>query len=67
MNILEQLATTQVSEIADMIYERRVPPADDDASVQPGTVGKWDNKPTWDNWTQKPPPFTKKTVYFKKK
>lgn len=66
MTILEQLATTQVPEIAHMIEARRVPPSED-ATERPNAAGKWENQPAWDNWTQKPPPFKKKTLYFKKK
>lgn len=66
MTILERLATTQVSEIADMIDARRTPSTDEPADG-PSMGGKWDNRPGWDNWTQKPPPFKKKTVYFKNK
>jgi hypothetical protein len=66
MTILERLATTQEPVIAEMIKTRREP-SDEENLNTPRMENDWDNRPAWDNWTQKPPPFKKKTNYFRKK
>jgi hypothetical protein len=58
MTILEQLATTESADVAEMIKARR------QEEPAPAVVG-WNNKSSWDNWAQKPKPFKKKTVYFR--
>jgi hypothetical protein len=58
MTILEQLATTDSTDVAEMIVARR------QEATPPAIVG-WNNKSSWDNWAQKPKPFKKKTVYFR--
>ncbi|HZX08041.1 hypothetical protein [Kribbella sp.] len=58
MTILEQLATTANSRVAEMIETRR-------QDAPPPTVVGWNNEPGWDNWAQKPKPFKKKTIYFR--
>jgi hypothetical protein len=63
MKILEQLATTDETYVADMIEARRQ--AAPEGEVPDRTLEGWNNKSGWDNWAQKPPPFKKKTVYFR--
>lgn len=58
MTILEQLATTTITQVAEMIEARR------QHTPSPTVVG-WNNKSSWDNWAQKPKPFKKKTIYFR--
>ncbi|GAA3126244.1 hypothetical protein JOF29_002578 [Kribbella aluminosa] len=58
MTILEQLAATDSSYVAEMIEARRQEP-------RPPAVVGWNNKSSWDNWAQKPKPFKKKTIYFR--
>ncbi|WP_328995780.1 hypothetical protein OG394_14060 [Kribbella sp. NBC_01245] len=65
MTILEQLATTDEAYIADMIEARRKSAPEREGPD--GTLVGWNNKSSWDNWAQKPKPFKKKTVYFRKK
>lgn len=65
MTILEQLATAPEGQVADMIAARRESmPAPE---TPDRTLVGWDNRPSWDNWAQKPKPFKKKRVYFSKK
>ena len=58
MTILEQLATTESTCVADMIAARR-------RSAPDRRVVGWNNKPSWDNWAQRPKPFKKRTIYFR--
>jgi hypothetical protein len=58
MTILEELATTDSTVVAEMIEARR------QETPGPAAAG-WNNKSSWDNWAQKPKPFKKKTVYFR--
>lgn len=63
MTILERLATTDETYVADMIKARRE--ASPVRETPDRTLEGWNNKPSWDNWAQKPKPFKKKTIYFR--
>ncbi len=65
MTILEQLATATDGQVADMITARRESAPNHEPPDR--TLVGWNNKPSWDNWAQKPKPFKKKRVYFTKK
>jgi hypothetical protein len=63
MTVLERLASEPSPRLAEMIEPYR-----DDAGAEPDVprLGpKFDNRPTWDNWKKKEPPWAKKTTYFK--
>lgn len=65
MNILEQLSATQDPVVRKMIEAHRKSVLEDYVSRPP--VANFDNQPTWDNWSKKPDPFKKKTIYFRNK
>jgi hypothetical protein len=68
MTILEELASLTSPTLADRVAEHRQGSrtADDDIGVR-GPAAAFDNRPSWDNWAKKEPPFSKKTHYFRKK
>jgi hypothetical protein len=66
MTLLEQLAGLTSPTLAEWVAEHRRG-ALGDGSDLPEAVAKWDNRPAWDNWNKKEPPFKKKRNYFKKK
>ncbi len=66
MTILEQLASMTSPVLAERIAEhRRNDPSGE--SAPRGPAAAFDNRKTWDNWTKKEPPCSKKTHYFRKK
>jgi hypothetical protein len=66
MTILEELATLASPMLADRLAEHRRMSQPDDADLR-GPAAAFDNRPSWDNWAKKEPPFSKKTHYFRKK
>jgi hypothetical protein len=66
MTILERLASLSSPTLAARLAEHRENSRPDLEEVR-GSTAAFDNRPSWDNWTKKEPPFSKKTHYFKKK
>lgn len=64
MTILEQMASLTSPILADMIESHRES-HEPDATDTPQLGPKFDNRPTWDNWKKKDPPWSKKRTYFR--
>lgn len=65
MSILEDLASAQSPILAARLDEHRAAAQQNDEGRE--VAAEFDNRPSWDNWTKKEPPFSKKTHYFRKK
>ncbi len=65
MTILDELASLTSPGLAARIAEH-CGNGQVDAGDR-GPAAAFDNRPSWDNWAKKEPPFSKKTHYFRKK
>lgn len=64
MTLLEGLASHPTPMLSEMIEAYRDSESPDEAGA-PRLGPKFDNRPTWDNWKKKEPPWGKKRTYFK--